>query len=62
MDIKVYVHGPKSKYITLTWVLIGDVFIHKFEKSPMFQEIYDLGFRRVYYKDGYDFSKYTHWK
>jgi len=62
MDVKVYVHGPKNKYITLTYVLMGDVFIHNFEKSPMFQEIYNLGFRRVYYKDGYDFSKYTYWE
>jgi len=61
-DIKVRVHGPKSKYITLTWALMGDIFVHNFEKSSMFQEMYDLGFRRVYYRDGYNFSKYTYWK
>jgi hypothetical protein len=61
-DIKVYVHGPNYTYITLTWPLMGDVFVHNFEKSDMFTEIYNLGFRRVYYKDGYEYSKYTYWK
>jgi len=61
-DIKVYVHGSNYTYITLTWPLMGDVFVHNFEKSEMFDEIYNLGFRRVYYKDGYEYSKYTYWK
>lgn len=61
-DIKVRVHGPDNKYITFTWALMGDVFIHNFEKSPMFDEMYKLGFRRIYYKDDYNFSKYTYWK
>jgi len=61
-DIKVSVHGPDYTYITLTWPLLGDVFVHNFKKSEMFNEIYNLGFRRVYYKDGYEYSTYTYWK
>jgi len=61
-DIKVSVHGPDYTYITLTWPLIGDVFVHNFKKSEMFNEIYNLGFRRVYYSDGYEYSKYTYWE
>lgn len=62
MDIKVSVHGPNNTYLTLTYVLMGDVWVHNFEKSPMFKEIRDMGFDRIYYKDGYKFSKYTYWK
>ncbi len=60
-DIKVRVHGPKKKYITLTWVLIGDVFVHNFKKSLMCQEINNLGFTRIYFKDGFNYSKYLYW-
>ncbi|MBA7658908.1 hypothetical protein ES703_66870 [subsurface metagenome] len=60
-DIKVRVHGPKNKYITLTWILIGDVFVHNFRKSLMCQEIDNLGFTRIYFKDGFNYSTYLHW-
>lgn len=62
MDVKVRVHGPNNTYITLTNVLIGEVWVHNFKKSAMFREMRELGFERIYYKDGYDYSTYTYWK
>jgi tetratricopeptide (TPR) repeat protein len=60
-DIDVLVNGPQNKYITLTWVWIDDVFVHDFRKSEMIREMRQLGFRRVYFKDGLGYSEYVHW-
>lgn len=60
-DIRVKVHGPKNKYVTLTWILIGDVFVHQFRKSGICQELHNLGFTRIYFKDGFNYSSYVYW-
>lgn len=62
MDIKVWVHGAKSQYITLQWALIGDVFVHKFRKGSLCDEMRAMGFKRIYLKDGYNYSTYVYWK
>jgi hypothetical protein len=62
MDIKVWVHGAKSQYITLQWALIGDVFMHKFRKGSLCAEMREMGFKRIYLKDGYNYSHYVYWK
>ena len=62
LDIEVRVHGPNNKYITLEYVLIGDVFVHNFKKGDLCDEIHEMGFTRVYLTDGYDFSTYVYWK
>lgn len=61
-DVKVRVHGPKYKYITLTYVLIGDVFVHQFKKSSLCDEMREMGFQRIYLTDGYNYSTYVYWK
>jgi len=58
MDVKVRVHGTKNKTITLTFILIDAVWVHNFQKSEMYDEIFALGFRRINFKDGYDYSTY----
>jgi len=61
LDIKVRVHGPNNKYLTLTFVLFNDVWVHNFQKGELIKEVKALGFEKIYFKDGYDYSMYIYW-
>ena len=62
MDVKVTVYGQNNTSITLTYVLMSDVWVHNFQKSPMYKEIKLLGFKRLNFKDGYDYYTYPYCK
>jgi hypothetical protein len=62
LDIKVKVYGTNNTYISLTYVLIDDVWVHHFKKGDLIDEIREMGFKRVYFKDGHDYSQYIYWK
>lgn len=62
MNIKIRIHGSKNTYATLTYSLIGDVFVHNFKKSTLCNEMHEMGFQRIYLNDGYDYSYYIYWE
>lgn len=61
MDIKVWVSGPGNKYLHMQNFLFDDVWVHNFKKGDLAQEIQQLGFERVYFTDGYNYSTYVYW-
>ena len=64
LDIKVWVSGPNNTYLHLKYVLFDDVWVHKFRKGEIFDidEIHSLGFKRVYFTNGYDYNTYVYWQ
>lgn len=62
MDVKVSVTGRQKDRITLTWVLMSDVWTHQMKKpTGVVAEMKQLGFRRVDAMDGYDYHVYWDW-
>lgn len=61
VDVQVRVHGPSNRYITLSSPRMGDKFATGFEKTMMFQDMLNMGFRRFNYTNErgyYKTSKY----
>jgi len=58
LDIKVSVSGDHAERLDLHYVLFNDVWLHKFRKGSLIQEIWMLGFTRIDFRDGYDYHMY----
>lgn len=59
LDIKVSVSGDHSEQLDLQYVLFNDVWLHKFRKGSLIQEIWKMGFTRIDFRDGYDYHMYV---
>lgn len=53
MNVKVRLSGRDNTTIKLTYVLIGDVFVHHCGKGEDIQILRELGFTKVLLSDGY---------
>jgi hypothetical protein len=63
MDIKVKVSGENATVVTLTYILFSDVWAHKLKKSGgLADQLFDMGFKRIYLKDGNDYNTYIYRK
>lgn len=56
MDVKVSVSGANAERITLTFVLLNDVWFHEFKKGSLLTEMRRVGFKKVTLADGYDWG------
>jgi len=57
-NIKVKVTGKYNTNLTLTYSLFDEVWTRKFSKEGRISEWHNMGFQRVYFKNGYDFNVY----
>lgn len=55
-DIKVEVSGDDNDILTLTFPLFNDVWDRKFETQGTYKSLQDMGFKRVFLSDGYDYQ------
>lgn len=55
-DIKVATSGKDHTHLDLQFALFNDVWVHRFQKGDLIQEIRSRGFTRVRFSDGYDYS------
>jgi hypothetical protein len=62
LDIKVNVTGINNKRMILTFSLFNDVWGRKFDTNGNFEMWHGMGFTRIDLTDGYDYSRYWHWK
>ena len=58
LNIKVSVSGKNNTILKLNYSLIDEVFTHKFSKEGRISEWHNMGFERVYFSNGYDYSVY----
>lgn len=56
LNIKVSVSGRLADQMTLTYALFDEVWIHKFQRGDLIQEIRGKGFKVVRFDDGWNFS------
>jgi hypothetical protein len=55
LDVRVTVSGAQADSITMTHVFFDSrVWMHKFEEAGLFQTLQTLGFKKVYFRTGYD--------
>lgn len=55
LDVRVTVSGAQADSITMTHVFFDSrVWMHKFEEAGLFQTLQSLGFKKVYFRTGYD--------
>jgi hypothetical protein len=57
MDIKVSTEGKDKDTLHLKYSLFNDVWVHKFVKGSLNEEIGRVGFELVFFDDGYDYRK-----
>jgi hypothetical protein len=62
LDIKVQVKGQEAERLDLHFVLFNDVWTHNFKKGSLMGEIQRMGFKRVDFRDGYDYHVYFTFK
>jgi hypothetical protein len=59
MDVEVTIAARAATTIRMKWVLASRVTAHQFSKNgEFFQNLRNLGFRRLELTDGYDFNWY----
>lgn len=56
-DVKVSVTGKNKDVITLSYVLIGDVWSHHMLREGTLDGLFDLGFKKIVLTDGHDYEK-----
>lgn len=56
LDIKVKITGKNYQNLTLTFALFNDVWLRKFKTNGNIDLWYDMGFRRIFLTDGYDYN------
>jgi hypothetical protein len=54
-DVKVSLTGKNKEVITLSYVLISDVWSHRMHKEGNIDALLELGFKKVILTDGYDY-------
>jgi hypothetical protein len=57
-DIKVTVWGNYNENIKLTYIFIGDVWAHDFEKGDLKKEIESYEFKKIYLSNGFNYNVY----
>jgi hypothetical protein len=62
MDIKVSTSGTSSNRLYFKYALFNDVWVHKFQKGSLIDEIKEMGFKKVDFDDGYDYHVYFTFK
>jgi len=55
LDIKVSPSGKDSTQLNLKFPLFNEVWVHKFKKGPIADEVFKMGFKKVDFDDGYDY-------
>ncbi|MBN2267785.1 MAG: hypothetical protein JW725_05625 [Candidatus Babeliaceae bacterium] len=55
MDIKVSASGSTATQLNLKYTLFNDVWVHKFKKGALCDEISRMGFKKVDFNNGYDY-------
>ena len=55
-DIKVATSGKNHTHLDLQFSLFNDVWVHRFQKGDLIKEIHALGFTRIRFQDGFDYS------
>jgi hypothetical protein len=56
-DVKISLSGKDKTIITLSYILIGDVWEHEMNKAGNIDALLDLGFKKVILTNGYDYRK-----
>lgn len=62
MDIKVSTSGTSSNRLYFKYALFNDVWVHKFQKGSLIDEIKEMGFKKVDFDNGYDYHVYFTFK
>jgi len=58
LNIDVAIIGDNNDKIVLTYSLMGDVFVHNYQKSPQWRELKKMGFKSVNFKSGLNLRPY----